>query len=272
MNTMSIGDFFKKTFQSWKPFELIWLGTFIALSVVLTVLFHDLLLGFFGFLFGVICVVLTAKGNVWSYVFGYVNTVFYAYIAYRNGLYGEMGLNLFFFLPSGILGFILWKRNIRKAGQLIMRITLEAFDEIALGHLEREEQAILAADRYCFIDTNAITTYMFSLDYHGRATPLLTRIANENARRYDLFFLCEDDIPYDDTWDRSGDQKRHVFHRQIIADLEARRIPYIPLKGSLEARMEQVDRVLETYVPYSNFYGNHLCFHPTPGADWKKRS
>ncbi|UKI34725.1 MAG: nicotinamide riboside transporter PnuC [Lentisphaeria bacterium] len=65
--------------------------------------------------------VLTAKGNVWSYVFGYVNTVLYAYIAYRNGLYGEMGLNLFFFLPSGILGFILWKRNIRKAGQLIMR-------------------------------------------------------------------------------------------------------------------------------------------------------
>ena len=183
-----------------------------------------------------------------------------------------MGLNLFFFLPSGILGFILWKRNIRKTGQLIMRITLEAFDEIVLGHLEREDQAILAADRYCFIDTNAITTYMFSLDYHGRATPLLTRIANENARRYDLFFLCEDDIPYDDTWDRSGDQKRHVFHRQIIADLEARRIPYIPLKGSLEARMEQVDRVLETYVPYSNFYGNHLCFHPTPGADWKKRS
>lgn len=47
------------------------LGTFIALSVVLTVLFHDSLLGFFGFLFGVICVVLTAKGNVWSYVFGY---------------------------------------------------------------------------------------------------------------------------------------------------------------------------------------------------------
>ena len=118
---MSIGDFFRNTFQSWKPFELIWLGTFIALSVVLTVLFHDSLLGFFASLFGVICVVLTAKGNVWSYVFGYVNTVLYAYIAYRNGLYGEMGLNLFFFLPSGILGFILWKRNIRKAGQLIMR-------------------------------------------------------------------------------------------------------------------------------------------------------
>ena len=31
---MSIGDFFRKTFQGWKPFELIWLGTFIALSVV----------------------------------------------------------------------------------------------------------------------------------------------------------------------------------------------------------------------------------------------
>lgn len=36
-----------------------------------------------------------------------------------------------------------------------------------------------------------------------------------------------EDIPYDDTWDRSGEQKRTVFHKQIIADLNERKIPYI---------------------------------------------
>ncbi len=142
--------------------------------------------------------------------------------------------------------------------QVNRRIGLEAFDEIALGHIEREEQALLRANRYLFVDTNAITTYMFALDYHGRAPELLTRIALENAQRYDLFFLCDDDIPYDDTWDRSGDQKRHVFHKQIIADLKERRIPFIILRGSLEQRMRKVDEVLAGFKPYSNYFGELL--------------
>ena len=66
--------------------------------------------------------------------------------------------------------------------QVDRRIGLEAFDEIALGHIEREEQALLAANRFLFVDTNAITTYMFAMDYHGRAPERLTRIALENAR------------------------------------------------------------------------------------------
>ncbi|MGZ9585810.1 AAA family ATPase [Paenibacillus marinisediminis] len=141
--------------------------------------------------------------------------------------------------------------------QVDRRIGLAAFDEIAVGHIEREEKALLEANRYLFVDTNAITTYMFALDYHGQAPELLTRLALENAKRYDLFFLCDDDIPYDDTWDRSGDQKRHVFHKQIIADLKERRIPYITLRGSLEERMRKVDEVLADYTPYSNYFGSN---------------
>ena len=142
--------------------------------------------------------------------------------------------------------------------QVGRRLSLDAFSEIAAGHLEREEAAFIDADRYCFIDTNAITTYMFALDYHGAAPEFLVRLATSNALRYDLFFLCEDDIPYDDTWDRSGDQKRHIFHKQIVADLEVRRIPYISLKGDLETRIKHVDEVLHKFQPYSNFYGRML--------------
>ncbi|WMT42283.1 AAA family ATPase [Paenibacillus sp. D2_2] len=139
--------------------------------------------------------------------------------------------------------------------QVDRRIGLDAFNEIAVGHIEREEQALLEANRYLFVDTNAITTYMFALDYHGRAPELLTRTALENAQRYDLFFLCDDDIPYDDTWDRSGDQKRHIFHKQIIADLKERRIPFITLRGTLAERMLKVDEVLKKFEPYRNYFG-----------------
>ncbi|MCL6459728.1 MAG: ATP-binding protein, partial [Gorillibacterium sp.] len=139
--------------------------------------------------------------------------------------------------------------------QVDRRIRLAAFDEIAVGHIEREEAALLEANKYLFVDTNAITTYMFAQDYHGQAPELLTQLALENAQRYDLFFLCDDDIPYDDTWDRSGDQKRQVFHKRIIADLMERRIPYIILRGNLEQRIQKVDEVLAEFKPFSNFYG-----------------
>ena len=117
-------------------------------------------------------------------------------------------------------------------------------EKIAVIHQEREEEAFAQAIGVCFVDTIAITTYMFALDYHGSATPELERLAKENAQRYDYFFLCEDDIPYDDTWDRSGDQKRGEFQRRIKADLDAREIPYMELRGGLEERVAQVERVL----------------------------
>lgn len=144
-----------------------------------------------------------------------------------------------------------WKKN-----QVDRRISFEAFDEITTGHIECEEAIILKANKYLFVDTNAITTYMFALDYHGKASVLLTQIAIENASRYDLFFLCDDDIAYDDTWDRSGEQKRKIFHKQIITDLNKRKIPYILLQGSLEARMSKVSRVLSGFKKYANFYGS----------------
>ncbi len=140
--------------------------------------------------------------------------------------------------------------------QVDRRVSLNAFDEIAIGHIELEDKTVLEADKYLFVDTNAITTYMYALDYHGKAPARLTQLALENAQRYDLFFLCDDDIPYDDTWDRSGEQKRTVFHKQVIADLNERKIPYITLTGDLPARITQVEEVLRNFKKYSNFYGS----------------
>jgi HTH-type transcriptional repressor of NAD biosynthesis genes len=96
---------------------------------------------------------------------------------------------------------------------------------------------------------------MYCMDYHGRVPAYLEGLALRNQSRYDLFFLCEDDIPYDDTWDRSGPRKRAVFHAQIVADLLDRRIPYIPLTGSLQERIAKVDAVLARFRKYGNFFG-----------------
>jgi NadR type nicotinamide-nucleotide adenylyltransferase len=139
--------------------------------------------------------------------------------------------------------------------QVNRRIGFEEFDLIAKGHLAGEEAAAKDANRFLFVDTNAVTTFMYCLDYHGKPTPYLERLALENQRRYDLWFLCEDDIPYDDTWDRSGPQKRTVFQKQIVADLLDRRISFVRLAGSLTERIEKVDHVLASFSKFSNYFG-----------------
>ena len=144
------------------------------------------------------------------------------------------------------------------ACQIERRLTPEQLVEIAEGHLEREDKMLEKSNRYLFTDTNAITTYMFSLDYHGYALKRLQELADYAEKRYDLVFLCGDDIPYDDTWDRSGDTDRKIFQRKIIADLQRRRIPYIELNGKLEERIQKVKKVLgkyEKYISLGNLVG-----------------
>ena len=136
--------------------------------------------------------------------------------------------------------------------QVDRRLTPEQLVEIAEGHLEREQQHVLQADRFLFTDTNAITTYMFALDYHGQAHPRLTQMAREAENRYDIVFVCDTDIPYEDTWERSGAVYRERFQRQILADLHIRRLPYFWLRGTVEERIATAQAVLDSFQKYTN--------------------
>lgn len=142
--------------------------------------------------------------------------------------------------------------------QVNRRLSLVQLEEIAQGHLEREKARLNEANRYLFIDTNALTTYRFSLYYHGTAAPRLTSLANACAARYDLVFLCDIDIPYDDTWDRSGAGNRAIFHKQIISDLVVRKIPFFPVRGDLQTRIGYVKRILTQFQKYQNLMAS-LC-------------
>jgi len=111
----------KKMAGSWNLFEMTWLVLFTTIAVVFTVISKDSLFGFTVFITGVLCVVLAAKGNLMSYVFGMYNTIGYTYLAFINGLFGEVMLNLLFFVPMNVIGFYMWKNNRQEDGKLVMR-------------------------------------------------------------------------------------------------------------------------------------------------------
>jgi NadR type nicotinamide-nucleotide adenylyltransferase len=136
--------------------------------------------------------------------------------------------------------------------QIERRLSLEQLVEIAEGHLEREEILLYQANQYLFTDTNALTTFIFSQYYHRDALPKLTELANVASSRYDLVFLCDTDIPYDDTWDRSGDVNRRTFQKQIVGDLLTRKTPFFVLSGDLETRVSEVKKVMAKFRKYKS--------------------
>lgn len=132
------------------------------------------------------------------------------------------------------------------------RLTQEQLVEIAERHLKIENQKIAESDRYLFTDTNALTTFIFSQYYHNAAAHRLEKLAKLAEKRYDIIFVCGIDIPYNDTWDRSGDMNRTIFQKRIIADIQKRKLPFFLLQGDLHNRIEKVSHIISGYSKYQN--------------------
>lgn len=134
--------------------------------------------------------------------------------------------------------------------QVDRRLSPSQLSEIAEGHIEREDALLVEANRYLFTDTNATTTGVFARHYHGIVEPPLASMIASAISRYDLTFVCGTDIPYDDTWDRSGAGSRAAFQRDIVADLCGRGIPFGTLHGSVDERARHVREVLGRFRKY----------------------
>lgn len=102
---------FESIFKNWNTYEISWLVLFILLGCISTLIHQDNWFNFTVLVSGILCVILAAKGNILNYIFGLFNSCSYAWICYKNGLYGEMGLNLFFFVPTALLGLVLWRNH-----------------------------------------------------------------------------------------------------------------------------------------------------------------
>jgi NadR type nicotinamide-nucleotide adenylyltransferase len=135
-----------------------------------------------------------------------------------------------------------WERH-----QVDRRLTPEQLVEIAEGHLVREERLLLEANRFLFTDTNPLTTLLFARHYHGSALPRLHELANLTPSRYQLTFVCGDEIPYDATWDRSGAAQRAQMQEWTLAALAERDVPFVLVRGSLDERVEAAEQTLRVH-------------------------
>lgn len=63
---------------------------------------------------GVFNSIYIARADIWCYFFWIINTLTYAFVAYKTQLYGQVIQNVIFIFPLEVIGLISWTRALKK--------------------------------------------------------------------------------------------------------------------------------------------------------------
>lgn len=103
----------------------IFLVTGMLVAVTITTIFKlqqpgvrtfMLLLAAFGSLMGVVNTVMSANGNILTFVFGFIDVLIGTIVYLDNGIMGNFALHAFYFLPMQFVGFWQWRRRGAQVG------------------------------------------------------------------------------------------------------------------------------------------------------------
>ncbi len=128
----AVKKFFKNEIKGWKKLDVCWLAVATAVILGLSLYWKDSLIGIISALTGVWCVIFTGKGKRSSFIFGTINVLFYAIISFNAKYYGEVMLNLIYYLPMNFVGWFMWKKHMN-----------DDTGEVKKTHLSLKNSAIL---------------------------------------------------------------------------------------------------------------------------------
>ena len=109
-----MGNWIKNEFWcGYSLFERFFMFAMILLQVIMYCIAPDTPIGMICGVAGVVCVVLTAKGKISSYIFNFIQMITYMIICWEAKLFLEFGEQIFYFIVC-IFGVFMWKKNMNK--------------------------------------------------------------------------------------------------------------------------------------------------------------
>lgn len=96
-------------FPIWAGLSVVAIGVVSLASWDASDVFHSAL-ALIAAVTGMMYTMLAGRGRISCYVFGFINAPLYAYLSYRWGYYGDMALNIYYFVMM-FPGLVCWKRN-----------------------------------------------------------------------------------------------------------------------------------------------------------------
>jgi nicotinamide riboside kinase len=114
---------------------------------------------------------------------------------------------------------------------------------IAYGQTKLENDSALIANKYLFCDTNLLVTKVFSELYYNFCDSLLDKAAR--AHQYDLFFLTDIDVPWEDDGLRDSPEGRETVFEVFKQSLIDNKKPFITISGDKETRLKKAVKIIE---------------------------
>jgi len=127
----------------------------------------------------------------------------------------------------------------------------EEFVTIAREQSRREDHAARSANKVLICDTDPFATSIWHERYLNNRSIEVETIANN--RRYDLYILAGDEIPFVQDGLRDGEHIRHWMHKRFVEALTEKSRPWVLVTGDIADRISQaiesIDEILETSPP-----------------------
>lgn len=117
---------------------------------------------------------------------------------------------------------------------------------IAKGHDKDVCFAAVNADKMLFVDTDAITSKIWSIKLFGRYPKILDDIIEKTD--YDLYILLDVDVPWVDDIVRYFPDERREFFNLCESELKKYGKKYVIISGDFEERFEKSIKAIEENI------------------------
>lgn len=112
---------------------------------------------------------------------------------------------------------------------------------------ELENSLIKDCKNYLFCDSGAILYYTICLIWYGSAPDELKTMALNAKNRYDYIFVCNDNLPFDESIPRPDIKHCQQVQSRIIDFLDDNKISYSMLDGSIEERVSRFKEIMSNH-------------------------
>lgn len=126
-------------------------------------------------------------------------------------------------------------------------IVLDDFWVISQEHGRRVAGALRGAYRVLFVDTEALTTAIWSEWYLDEVEHRLWSFVD--AQHIDLYLLCAPDLDWEDDGTREFPARRQTHFERLRSELDRRAWPYRIIRGEGEARLQAAVAAITEYWP-----------------------
>jgi nicotinamide riboside kinase len=119
-------------------------------------------------------------------------------------------------------------------------------EPIARGQMAAEDEAVAAARRVAFIDTDLVSTVVYAEHYYGRCPAWLSAAAV--VRAADLYLLMDIDVPWVPDPVRDRGDRRTELHALFRDRLRALGLRWVQIGGDWDARFAAATAAVEALL------------------------